>query len=119
METIGKILVKNGEVVEICYIEKEEIKMENKDKLYAIKDINGGSTFLKYGGAFKKMLINDILEDTKELAYFEVYESLGIAITRLNIVIMDVFDSKLSKMVIHIANEYGYEVYDLTKLEAN
>ena len=50
-----------------------EIKLDNKDKLYAIKDINGGSTFLKYGEAFKKMLINDILEDTKDLAYFEAY----------------------------------------------
>ena len=104
---------------EIKLLVEEEIKLETKYKIYMINDTNTGECYFQNTRAFKGDLIKAILEDIRVLAEFDDYDAMALSITKLDIVIMYIDDVKLSDIIIHIASEYDYEVYDKITKEEN
>ena len=84
--------------------------METKYKEYIISDLNTGDLFFKNAPEFKETLIKAIVEDVRVLADFGNYEAMGIVLTKLDFIIMDINDRELSDMIIHIASQYEYEI---------
>ena len=84
--------------------------MENKDKLYAIEYIDGGSIFLKRTLAFRKMLINEVSEDISRLIRHNSYVDLKLVVSKLDVLLSDMDSDYLSDVTIYIAKEYGFGI---------
>lgn len=91
-----------------------------KHKEYTVRDWCSGEYYEWGKDGFIMVLIDDVARDIKHLSEFANYDAMEIATTKLKILLVEMEDTEnnaITDIVVKIANDYEYSVYEMMEVK--